>query len=101
VQLQPNTTKDIEKVVREWGCVLKKTCLNDSNTLINASMECCRRSSSIKSAFHVFVQYMYKFKLLTEADVIGWHKSNKDVKENEYFVVLVNFTCYIVQSVCQ
>jgi hypothetical protein len=80
VQLHPTTAKDIEKVVKEWGSLLKKTCLNDSNTLINASMECCRRSPSLRPAFHVFVQYMYKFNLLTETDIISWHTSNKDIK---------------------
>lgn len=38
VLLHPATAKDIEKVVKEWGSLLKRTCLNESSTLINASM---------------------------------------------------------------
>jgi len=36
------------------------------------------------------MQYMYKFGLLSENDIIGWHTTNKSIPENEYFAGLCN-----------
>jgi len=45
------------------------------------------------------MQYMYKFGLLTENDIIGWHTTNKSIPENEYFAGLVLSLLIVVQPV--
>lgn len=101
VQLRPTTIKEIERTVKEWGSLLKRSCLGDSSTLINASMECCRRCPPIRPAFHVFMQYFYQAGLLTEKDIIDWHTTNKSIKDNEYFAGLVRSWFMVVQQVRQ
>jgi hypothetical protein len=43
---------------------------------------------------------MYKYKLLTEQNIIGWHKENIALEENKYFAELVSVFGNLVYEVC-
>ncbi len=56
---------------------------------MDCAMDTCRRVEKIRSAFHIFVQYMYSNELATKKDIIDWHTKNKAIPDNKCFADLV------------